>query len=96
MKNFIRKKENFNCANCGWKVAGTGYTNHCPKCLYSKHLDEAVPGDRESGCKGLMTPVRAENHNQEYILVHKCQKCGKETRNKSAKEDNFEEVLKLL
>ena len=36
---FKRKKENFVCENCGAEVKGDGFTNHCPKCLYSKHVD---------------------------------------------------------
>jgi ribosomal protein L37AE/L43A len=95
MRNFIRKKEDFTCDFCKTKVKGTGYTNHCPRCLYSKHVDEAIPGDRASGCQGLMLPIKVENHGQEYVLIHKCLKCGKETKNKTAKEDNFEEILKL-
>jgi len=96
MSNFLKKVENFTCDFCGAKVKGSGYTNHCPKCLYGKHVDEEVPGDRASGCRGLMVPVRAEVRGEEYILIHRCQKCGKVTRNKTTKEDNFEEILKLL
>jgi len=96
MSNFLKKVENFTCDFCGAKVRGSGYTNHCPKCLYGKHGDEEVPGDRASGCRGLMVPVRAEVRGEEYILIHRCQKCGKVTRNKTTKEDNFEEILKLL
>ncbi|WP_420871372.1 RNHCP domain-containing protein [Lysinibacillus xylanilyticus] len=32
------------------------FRNHCPKCLFSKHVD-TVPGDRASTCKGLMRPI---------------------------------------
>ena len=96
MRNFKRKKEDFKCDVCGEEVKCTGYTNHCPSCLYSKHVDEEIPGDRASTCKGLMEPIKAELKNGEYTLIHKCQKCGKETKNKTDKEDNFEEILKLL
>lgn len=96
MINFAKKKEDFVCDVCGKKVAGSGYTNHCPDCLWSKHVDEMTPGDRASGCKGLMEPVGVEIKKGEYILIHRCQKCGKKTRNKTNKEDNFEETLKLL
>ena len=53
---FIRKTEDFICENCGAVVVGNGYTNHCPVCLYSKHVDRS-PGDRAAGCGGLMEPV---------------------------------------
>lgn len=95
VKHFIRKKENFVCVNCGEKVAGTGYTNHCPKCLFSLHVDKDVPGDRLSKCKGEMEPVRTESKGGDYIVIHKCNKCGKTTRNKATKDDDFEAILDL-
>ena len=94
-KNFIRNKEDFICDNCGTKVVGTGYTNHCPKCLHSKHVDKAVPGDRANTCQGLMAPVNIDYENGEYHLVHKCLKCKKLSRNKISPEDDFEQVIKL-
>lgn len=39
-KNFTRVIEDFICENCGTEVKGNGYTNHCPKCLWSKHVDK--------------------------------------------------------
>lgn len=93
---FIRKKEDFVCQVCGKKVVGSGYTNHCPNCLYSKHVDENTPGDRGSDCKGLMEPLRVEVKKGNYVIIHKCKKCGKEMRNKASKEDNFEVILKLI
>jgi len=93
---FIKKKEDFVCRVCGTNVNGTGYTNHCPNCLFSLHVDELVPGDRQSNCNGLMEPIKAEIENGEYVLTHKCQKCKKVMKNKTSQEDNFEEILKLL
>ena len=93
---FLKKREDFTCRVCGTEVKGTGYTNHCPNCLFSFHVDEEVLGDRESDCKGLMEPIRAEIKNGEYILTHKCRKCKKIIKNKTSEEDNFEEILKLL
>jgi len=51
-KKFQKKKEDFKCEKCGREVIGTGYTNHCPDCLWSKHVD-VNPGDRQSKCLGL-------------------------------------------
>ncbi|MCX6705939.1 MAG: RNHCP domain-containing protein [Candidatus Woesebacteria bacterium] len=93
---FLKKEEDFICRVCGIKVKGTGYTNHCPNCLFSLHVDEEVPGDRASNCKGLMEPIRAEIESGKYILTHKCQKCKKVTKNKTSENDNFEEILKLF
>jgi len=92
---FICKKEDFICQVCGNKVAGTGYTNHCPRCLWSKHVDKKGPGDRLSPCQGLMKPVGVETKGGQYLIIHQCQKCAKKTKNKAAENDNFEALLKL-
>ncbi len=96
MRNFLRRKEDFICENCGAKVKGSGYTNHCPNCLFSKHVDEGIPGDRKSKCQGLMSPIGLEQKHGEYVLTHKCLKCGKITKNKTSPEDNFEKILDLV
>jgi len=93
-KIFQKKIENFKCENCGSDVKGNGYTNHCPTCLYSKHVD-INPGDRQEECKGLMKPIGVDKKDGDYILIHKCLKCGVEKRNKVAKEDNFNKVIEL-
>jgi len=73
---------------------GDGFTNHCLKCLHSKHVD-IFPGDRVETCGGLMKPISAEEKRGEWFIVHQCQKCNKEQRNKISKEDNFEEIIKI-
>lgn len=92
---FIKKIEDFTCEVCGTKVKGTGFTNHCPNCLWSKHVDEQVPGDRKSNCQGLMEPINVEINHGEYSLLHRCQKCGKEMKNKVDSEDNFGKIIEL-
>ncbi|HOP01724.1 MAG TPA: RNHCP domain-containing protein [Flexilinea sp.] len=92
---FIRRQEDFICEHCGKKVKGNGYTNHCPYCLYSKHVD-INPGDRASACGGLMEPIRAELRKNEVILTHRCLKCGCLKVNKTAPEDNFDEILRIM
>lgn len=93
-KKFIKNKEDFICQNCGAEVSGTGFTNHCYKCLWSKHVD-INPGDREERCGGMMQPVSVEQKNGEYRILHRCQKCGIEKVNKVSSNDEFEEVLKV-
>jgi rubrerythrin len=93
-KKFQRKIEDFVCENCGEKIKGNGYTDHCPKCLFSKHVD-INPGDREADCKGMMKPIGFELKNGEYVINYECTKCGYKYRVKSAPEDSFEEILKL-
>lgn len=93
-KKFQRKIEDFTCEKCGEKVKGDGYTNHCPVCLWSKHVD-VNPGDREANCGGLMKPTNIETEKKEYVITHRCEKCGHEKRNKSIPIDNFDEILKI-
>lgn len=93
--HFIKKEEDFECEVCGKQVKGSGYTNHCPRCLYSKHLDRNLPGDRAESCQGLMEPVDVEVKGENYILTHRCRKCGKRRRNKASKKDKFEVLLRL-
>jgi len=93
-KLFQKNKEDFICEKCGEKVIGNGYTNHCPKCLWSKHVD-VNPGDRAANCGGMMKPIKVEIEKGEYVLTYHCEKCNFERRKKVEKEDNFDEVIKL-
>ena len=93
-QNFQKKIEDFKCENCGTKVKGNGYTNHCPKCLFSKHVD-INPGDREETCGGLMEPVGLELEKGKYIIRHRCIKCGFERNNHAADNDDINELVKL-
>ena len=94
MKTFQKTKEDFICEHCGTEVKGDGYTNHCPHCLYSKHVD-INPGDREEDCGGLMEPVDLELKDGKYIIVHRCQRCGFVRRNKVDEGDDFNAVIDL-
>lgn len=93
--NFKRKIENFDCEHCGASVFGNGYTNHCPECLWSKHVDKD-PGDRAEPCGGLMKPHRAEVSAGEISIIHKCISCKKEKRNKRGHHDNELAILKAM
>lgn len=92
---FIRKIEDFTCGHCGHLVEGDGYTNHCPQCLCSKHVD-IHPGDRASECQGLMEPVEFLIKNGEEKILHKCLVCGHTKLNRLAAGDNRDEVLKIM
>jgi len=72
---------------------GNGYTNHCPACLWSKHVDNN-PGDRENLCGGLMEPMTAYFESGEWIIIQKCQKCGVEKKIRAVEEDDLDEILK--
>ena len=91
---FKRTKENFVCERCGESVTGDGYTNHCPLCLYSKHVD-IYPGDRAESCNGLMMPIRLERKRDGFVIVHQCGRCGEERSVKARPEDTLSVLLDL-
>ena len=89
--SFFRRIEDFICEHCGAVIAGNGYTNHCPKCLWSKHVD-VNPGDRAAECGGAMQSISVERKGEEWILTHECKKCGHRKRNVMSAGDNFDAV----
>lgn len=97
-KKFIVINEAFKCENCGKKnppLQGS-CRNHCKYCLYSKHVDKETPGDRESECKSLMKPTDADYDGKKgYLIIHRCEGCKKEIRNKCAEDDNFDAIITL-
>ena len=91
-KRFQRRIEDFVCGHCGARVAGDGYTNHCPLCLWSRHVD-VNPGDRAADCGGAMRPVAVEPARGGWSLTHICEICGTERRCKSAAADDRDALL---
>ena len=96
MKNFIRVKQDFECENCGEKVVGDGYTDHCPKCLWAKHVDRVIPGDRDSDCRGMMEPIKTQYEKGIYKIFYKCTKCRHEFGVREAKNDDRERLIELM
>ncbi len=94
MKKFTRTIEDFTCGNCGKEVKGDGYTNHCPVCLWCRHVD-INPGDRAEECKGMMEPVVVEILHGDNVVTHHCTKCRFERKNKINKNDNEQVVIYL-
>lgn len=92
--SFKRNKEDFRCEHCKAHVVGSGYTNHCPKCLWSKHVD-IEPGDRREECGGMMEPVRVEGTAGKFRIMHRCLKCFKEHRNNMADGDNVDVAVAI-
>ncbi|HMD49306.1 MAG TPA: RNHCP domain-containing protein [Bryobacteraceae bacterium] len=93
-RRFTRVQEDFTCTRCGTAVQGDGYTDHCPHCLWSLHVD-IHPGDRLSTCRGLMKPIGVESGRKEWIIHYCCQRCGYKRRNRTATSDEFDAVLRL-
>ena len=88
--------ESFVCENCGKMVPKLGYScrNHCPYCLFSKHVD-IEPGDRLQNCHGLLKPIGLEKNKKGYIIISKCQQCGEIRKNKVAEDDDMDKVIEL-
>lgn len=93
--SFTRRLEDFTCEHCGTTVTGDGYTNHCPACLWSKHVD-VEPGDRMAQCGGLMEPISLEGSTPNYVITHRCVACGHVRRNKVQRSDSPDAVLALV
>ena len=96
MKKFNMIDENFICEHCGKSVGKLNYTarDHCPYCLYSKHVD-IMPGDRLNTCKGLLKPIDIEKYRNTYKIIYKCQKCGELHKNIMATDDNMDKIIEL-
>ena len=96
MKQFLMRDENFICEACGKKVSKLGYSarDHCPYCLYSKHVDNN-PGDRLNDCRGLLKPIGIEKFKDTYKIIYKCERCGKMHKNKMADDDNMDLIIEL-
>jgi len=101
----------FRCCHCkAWvesdpEVAGVKHRNHCPYCLYSRHLDENKPGDRRSDCRSAMQPVgltikpsgnKYGSTDGELMLIHLCLNCCKLSINRIAADDNAERILAVF
>lgn len=93
-KKFQKKIENFTCDVCGTEVKGTGYTDHCPLCLWSKHVD-INPGDRRAECGGLMRPIGTTQRRGNWRILYRCQKCGFRRINDISEDDNFQKILEI-
>ena len=91
---FQRTVEDFVCDRCCAANTGDGYTNHCRKCLYSKHVD-VHPGDRASPCGGLMRPVDVVRSGGRWKLVHECERCGFRRANR-VRDEEMDAVIGIV
>jgi len=104
--------DGFVCSHCQKfvstkKFIGTHYRNHCPFCLWSKHVDLKKSSDRQSLCHGQMEPIgltfKHEGSDKydkprqgELMLIHQCQDCGKININRIAADDDPQMILKIF
>jgi hypothetical protein len=87
-------------------ISGVQNRNHCPYCLWSRHVDHSRAGDRMSACKASMQPIgltMKRSHNKyggivtgELMLVHLCNECGKLSINRIAADDVAERLMEIF
>lgn len=96
MKQFTMRNENFTCEHCGKDVLKSSYTarDHCPYCLYSKHVD-CNPGDRMNTCQGLLKPIGIEKFKDTYKIIYQCEKCKQLHKNIIEKDDDMNIIIEL-
>jgi hypothetical protein len=95
-----RGPDSFRCRHCRLDVSmtapGTRHRNHCPSCLWSRHVDDDVPGDRDADCAGSMEPIAISVHGDgEWALVHRCTSCAAVRVNRIAGDDYALVLMRL-
>ena len=108
-KNYIA--DGFTCGHCHSFVttdsglSGVHNRNHCPFCLWSRHLDLFAVGDRLSACKALMQPVgltikltrkKYGPGHGELMLIHLCEECTALSINRIAADDDPQRLLTVF
>ncbi len=105
-------ESHFTCVHCGLPVsceprlAGVQNRNHCPYCLWSRHMDWRAAGDRLSSCRAPMRPVgltTKRSHNRyarerdgELMLIHHCTGCGGLAINRVAADDIAADIMAVF
>jgi hypothetical protein len=110
--NRKNQEKGFECLHCHnyvsveTLISGVQNRNHCPYCLWSRHVDSRVAGDRLSACKAQMRPVGLtlkrvhKKYNQEaqgeLMLIHQCVVCSKVSINRIAADDDTQTVIEIF
>jgi hypothetical protein len=108
---YMKDETGFMCCHCHYYVSsltilsGVNNRNHCPYCLWSRHLDLYKAGDRMAACKESMDPVGltykrsrkkyARAKKGELMIIHCCTVCGKIDINRIAADDDVEILFEL-
>lgn len=101
----------FRCLNCSLEVtaehelSGVNNRNHCPNCLWSKHVDLIKAGDRKCTCCAGMRPIGltvkkvakkyGNSSRGELMIIHQCSRCGRISINRIAADDSAGALLQL-
>ncbi len=101
----------FECTHCHFYVSidslqsGVQNRNHCPYCLWSRHMDLFEAGDRLCACRAPMQPVglTIKKTRKKYgpaslgelMLIHRCADCEKISINRIAADDDPDMVYAI-
>lgn len=101
----------FQCIHCkspvSLEASGTRHRNHCPVCLWSRHVDDRK-GDRAARCGTSMIPIgltfkkegidkyKKTPKQGEAMLIHQCVRCGRISINRLAGDDNSAAVMRIF
>src|SRR5262245_29113918 len=104
--------QEFRCVQCNQyvtcapEIAGVQNRNHCPACLWSRHLDWRAAGDRLAACRAAMRPIGlttkrgrnkyARERDGELMLIHRCTACEAIVINRIAADDSAAALLELF
>lgn len=107
-----RLQQDFRCLHCkshvsvSHRLSGVQNRNHCPYCLWSRHVDLTKAGDREADCQGPMEPVGltlkstrkkySSPMSGELMVIHRCTGCGKISINRIAADDDARLILQVF
>jgi predicted RNA-binding Zn-ribbon protein involved in translation (DUF1610 family) len=106
----IYDTQDFKCRNCGFfvtasrELSGVNNRNHCPRCLWSRHMD-ITPGDRRSDCLSRMEPIglsvkhvtkKYGSTAGELMVIHHCTGCGKISINRIAADDDAMVIQRIF
>jgi hypothetical protein len=85
-------------------LSGVQNRNHCPYCLWSRHVDLYQSGDRLAACKAPMQPIglslkktgkKYGCQNGELMVIHACSDCGSVSINRIAADDDAEQLYQI-
>ncbi len=104
-------EDGFLCSHCHAYVSSISFVsgvhnrNHCPYCLWSRHLDLHTAGDRLSACKASMQPLgltmkvghkKYRSSTGELMVVHICKDCMHISINRIAADDDPERLFQIF
>ena len=109
MSKFVNEVSSFKCIHCHAHIlfipSQGRHRNHCPYCLWSRHLDLYQAGDRLSAFRGGMQPVgltrkqtwkKYGGSNGELMVIHRCTGCNAVSINRLAEDDDEETLLEIF